>query len=205
MEKALSKTAFPVLQTERLTLRELRHSDAPTLLEIRGNAQVMQWMGMNVLKDLEGAHNTVSQFLAGRIAIVPNTRWGVELKSDGKLLGTCGVFGWAKEWKKCILGYELAVDAQRRGYMHEALNAILPWAFENMELHRIEARIHPDNLASVKLAERLGFQVEGTLREVAFWNNTHYDMVQLSLLRRDFSPSGNFSQSSDGVFTWQSK
>ena len=175
-------------------LRELRHSDAPTLLEIRGNAQVMQWMGMNALQDLEAAHHTVSQFLAGRVATIPSTRWGLERISDGQLLGTCGVFGWAKEWKKCILGYELAVGAQRLGFMHEALSAILPWTVEQLELHRIEALIHPDNLASLKLAQRLGFQIEGTLREVAFWNGAHHDMVQLGLLRRDFSPSGNFSK-----------
>ena len=201
----MTNPAFPTLATARLVLRELRHSDAPTLLEIRGNAQVMQWMGMNVLKDMEGAHNTVSQFLAGRIATAPSTRWALERQSDRQLLGTCGVFGWNKDWKKCILGYELGVGAQRCGYMHEALNAILSWSFENMELHRIEALIHPDNLASLKLAERMGFHVEGTLREVAFWNDAHHDMVQLGLLRRDFSPTGTFSQSTDGVFSWQSK
>ena len=201
----MTNSAFPVLETERLTLRELRHGDAPALLEIRGNAQVMQWMGTNALGDLEAAHHTVSQFLSGRVAMVPSTRWGLERKSDGQLLGTCGVFSWTKEWKKCVLGYELAVDAQRCGFMHEALKAILPWAFEHLELHRIEALIHPNNFASLKLADRMGFQIEGTLREVAFWNNTHHDMVQLGLLRRDFSPSGIFSQSTDGVFTWQSK
>ncbi|MGB4115289.1 MAG: GNAT family protein [Polaromonas sp.] len=191
----MTELAFPVLETERLVLRELRYGDAPTLLEIHGNAQVMQWMGTDALKDLEAAHHLVSRFLAGRVAMVSSTRWGLERKSDGQLLGSCGVFNWSKEWKKCMLGYELSLEAQGSGYMFEALNAILPWAFEHLELHRVEALIHPDNHASFKLAERLGFQVEGTLREVAFWNNTHHNMVQLGLLRRDFSPSGTFSQS----------
>ena len=205
MEKTSTQSSFPVLETERLTLRELRHSDAPNLLEVLGNARVIQWMGVDALKDLEAAHHLVSRFLAERVAIVSSMRWGIERKSDSQLLGSCGVFNWSKEWKKCMLGYELGIAAQGNGYMHEALNAIVPWAFEHMELHRIEALIHPDNLASLKLAQRLGFQIEGTLREVAFWNDAHHDMVQLGLLRRDFSPSGNFFQSSDGVFTWQSK
>jgi RimJ/RimL family protein N-acetyltransferase len=191
----LTKSAFPVLETERLLLRELRHGDAPTLLAIHGNAQVMQWMGTDALKDLEAAHHLVSRFLAGRVATVSSTRWGLERKSDGQLLGSCGVFNWSKEWKKATLGYELGIAAQGHGYMHEALNAILPWVFEHLELHRLEALIHHDNRASFKLAQRLGFQIEGTLREVAFWSEAHHDMVQLGLLRRDFLPSGTFPQS----------
>ena len=165
----------------------------------------MQWMGADALKDLEAAHHTISRFLAGRTAIAPNVRWGLERKSDGQLLGTCGVFNWSKEWRNCTLGYELGMAAQKNGYMHEALKVVLPWAFEHLALHRIEALIHPDNHASFKLVERFGFQIEGTRREVAFWNGAHHDMVQLGLLRRDLSLSGIFSQSSDGVFSWQSK
>ena len=191
----MTKKDFPTLETDRLLLRELRHGDAPTLLKIHGNAQVMQWMGMDALKDLEAAHHTVSRFLAGHLSPVPSMRWGLERKSDGQLLGTGGVFNLSKEWKKCTLGYELGIEAQRQGYMHEALKAIIPRAFEHLELHRIEALIHRDNHASFKLAQRLGFQLEGTLREVAFWNNSHHDMVQLGLLRREFPPSGNSSQS----------
>jgi ribosomal-protein-alanine N-acetyltransferase len=191
----LTQSAFPVLEAERLLLRELRHGDAPTLLEIHGDAQVMRWMGNEALTDLDAAHHTVSRFLAGRVAIVPSFRWGLERKSDRQLLGTGGVFNWAKEWKKSTLGYELGIAAQGHGYMHEALNSILPWVFENLELHRLEALIHPDNLAAFKLAQKLGFQIEGTLREVTFWNDAHHDMVQLGLLRRDFSPSGTIFQS----------
>ncbi len=153
----------------------------------------MQWMGKDALIDLEAAHHTVGRFLAGRIAFVPSTRWGLERKLDGQLLGTGGVFNLSKEWKKCTLGYELHISAQGQGYLHEALKKIVLWAFENLELHRIEALIHRDNKASLKLAQRLGFQIEGTLREVAFWNNSHHDMMQLGLLRREFPSSGNFS------------
>ena len=163
------------------------------LFEIHGNAEVMQWLGTAALKDLEAVHHTVSRFLAGCVATAPSTRWGLGRKSDGQLIGTCGVFNWVKDWKKCMLGYELGVKAQGSGYMFEALNAILTWVFEHLKLHRVEALIHPDNRASFRLAERLGFQIEGTLREVAFWNNTHHDMLQLGLLRRDFSPTGIFS------------
>ena len=106
--------------------RELKHGGAPTLLEFHGNAQVMQWMGMDASKYLEATHHTVSRFLAGHLSPVPSKRWGLERKSDGQLLGTGGVSNLSKEWKKCTLGYELGIEAQRQGYVHEALNAIIP-------------------------------------------------------------------------------
>jgi [ribosomal protein S5]-alanine N-acetyltransferase len=195
----VAPTDFPTLQTERLRLREIRHADAPTLLAILSHAQIMRWVGVDALKDLEAAHQLVSRFLAARVAPVPSTRWALERCADGQLLGTCGVFNWDKNWHKCMLGYEMHPDAQGQGFMQEALNAVLAWAFEHMALHRVEALIHPDNQASLKLAKRLGFQTEGLLREVGFWNNTHHDLVQHGLLRREFSPSGTFPQPSEGV------
>ena len=68
--------------------------------------------------------------------------------------------------------------------MHEALSIVLAWGFEHMSLNRIEAQIHPENHASIKLATRLGFVCEGHLREAGFWLGAHRDLLQYALLRR---------------------
>ena len=70
--------------------------------------------------------------------------------------------------------------------MHEALCAMLDWGFAKMRLNRVEAEIHPDNLASLKLARKLGFVDEGRLREAGRWNGQYHDLLQLSLLRREW-------------------
>ncbi len=64
-----------------------------------------------------------------------------------------------------MLGYELAEHAQKRGLMMEALSAALSWGFKYIKLNRIEAQIHQDNHASLKLVQRLGFVEEGLLRQ----------------------------------------
>lgn len=71
--------------------------------------------------------------------------------------------------------------------MSEALQSVLSWGFDNMALNRVEVLIHPDNLASLKLAKNLGFIEEGRLRQVGFWRGQFHDMLQLSLLRSDWS------------------
>ena len=70
--------------------------------------------------------------------------------------------------------------------MAEALAAAIQWGFENMALNRIEALIHPNNAPSVKLAVSLGFAEEGCLREVGHWGSQYHDMLQFSLLKREW-------------------
>ena len=96
------------------------------------------------------------------------------------------LFGWNRNWRKCTLGYELAPAAQGRGLMFEALCTVLDWGFEHMQLHRVEALIHPDNAPSLRLVQRLGFVEEGRLREVARWGGRQHDMLQVALLRTEW-------------------
>jgi RimJ/RimL family protein N-acetyltransferase len=63
------------------------------------------------------------------------------------------------------VGYTLAFDAWGKGYMNEALTALLEFGFSQLGLNRVEADIDPRNMASARSLERLGFQKEGHLRE----------------------------------------
>ena len=56
-----------------------------------------------------------------------------------------------------------------------------------MDLNRVEAQVHPDNRASLALLKKLGFVEEGRLREVGYWAGVHHDLLQYSLLRREWS------------------
>ena len=178
-------TDFPLLTTTRLTLRQLRYSDADAMLTVRGDAHAMRLMGRDTLQNLEEANQQIAHFLAETKGPIPAYRWALERNEDNAFLGTCGIFGWVKQWRKATIGYELGRFAWGNGYMHEATSSILTWAFEAMALHRMDALIHPDNHASLALAKRLGFKLEGRLRETAFWNETHHDMLQLGLLKAE--------------------
>ncbi|MEO8806426.1 MAG: GNAT family protein [Burkholderiaceae bacterium] len=176
---------FPSLTTERLSLREVVIDDAATLFAIHGDPVVMRWFGVEPLTDLAGAHKLVELFAGMRTQANPGTRWGITRQADGELLGTCGLFGWNRNWRKCALGYELSQAAWGQGFMREALVRVIDWGFEHMELNRIEAQVHPANTASLKLLAALGFVQEGVLREVGHWGGSYHDMVQLSLLKRE--------------------
>lgn len=190
---------FPVLKTNRLELREMVAKDAPALFAIHGDAELMRWFGNDPLPDLAAAQNLVNAFSQLRLLSNPGIRWGIQLRGLPALIGTCGFFSWNRDWHKCSIGYELATQAQHQGYMREALSAALSWGFANMDLHRVEALIHPENVASLKLARGLGFVPEGRLRQVGRWGGVVHDMLQLSLLRHEWRPHSPEPNERSGV------
>jgi ribosomal-protein-alanine N-acetyltransferase len=160
--------------------------DAPTLFEIHGNAEAMRYFGTDPLIEFQEAEKLVAKFAALREAPNPGVRWALVVRETGELVGTCGLFGWNREWHKCSTGYELAESSRGQGYMEEALRAAFAWGFAEMQLNRIEAQIHPHNEASRRLVKRLGFRQEGLLREVARWGGEFHDLLQLSLLHKEW-------------------
>jgi len=183
----LTVASFPIIETGRLRLREIVPADVPALLAIHGDAEAMRFFGTEPLTDLAQAAKLVENFANQRLQPNPGTRWGVERKSDGRFVGSCGLFKWNRSWQVCATGYELAREAWGQGLMREALAASFDWGFEHMALARIEAQVHAGNEASLGLLRRLGFADEGLAREGGFWLGQRHDMVQLGLLRREFA------------------
>lgn len=103
---------FPTITTERLLLREIGLQDVETLFEIHGNPELMKWFGSDPIPDIAAAEGLVKLFAGWRVQANPGTRWGIQTQQDQQLLGTCGLFGWNRSWRKCIVGYELAPQAQ---------------------------------------------------------------------------------------------
>ena len=182
-------TAFPTLLTARLRLREIVDDDAPALLAIHGDPVLMRWFGSDPIADLDAARGLVRAFASWRTLVNPGTRWGIERLERPGLVGSIGLFSWNRQWRRCTVGYELAHAAQGQGLMREALAAVLDWGWAQMQVHRIEALIHPDNHPSIRLVRHLGFAEEGRLREVGRWGGRQHDMLQFSLLRHEWTPA----------------
>jgi ribosomal-protein-alanine N-acetyltransferase len=178
-----SMSDFPTLTTPRLHLREIVPADAPALFAIHSDVAAMRWFGTDPMLTLQDAEKLVEIFAAGRKLSNTGTRWGITDRASGQLLGTCGLFKWNRNWHSCALGYELAQSAWGQGLMQEALEGVLDWGFEHMALNRVEAQVAPQNTASIKRLQALGFVCEGLLRQAGFWLGEHRDLLQYALLR----------------------
>lgn len=112
--------------------------------------------------------------------------WGVALREGGSVVGTVTLASIDRNNRRAEIGFMLARDVWRQGYMTEALSAALDYAFGPLDLGRIEADVDPSNAASLRVLQRLGFAREGYLRERWRVGGGVQDTALLGLLRREW-------------------
>ena len=86
--------------------------------------------------------------------------------ADGKIVGSINLSQiFRKAFQNAYLGYSLGVGYTGHGFMTEAVELILRFAFKDLKLHRIEANVQPENLPSIAVLKRCGFTLEGFSRK----------------------------------------
>ncbi|QUG41561.1 GNAT family N-acetyltransferase [Psychrobacillus sp. INOP01] len=110
-------------------------------------------------------------------------RFGI-FKIDGDvLIGTIGLFQVLRGPRQsALLGYSLDKEHNGKGYTTEATNLVVDYAFENLNLHRIEAGVMPDNIGSIRVLEKAGFHKEGVARKNVEINGRWEDHQMLAIL-----------------------
>jgi ribosomal-protein-alanine N-acetyltransferase len=155
---------FPVLQTERLVLRAAAPADVDAMFRIMSDPQVVRYFGTPPMQTPEQAAERIAR-LEESFAEQSGIRWAITRRGSDELIGTCGFWRLLKPHFRAEIGYELAPETWGQGIMAEAVGAALAFGFTTMGLHSVEANIHPDNAASRRVLEKLGFVQEGYFRE----------------------------------------
>lgn len=108
-------------------------------------------------------------------------------KTNGKVIGECGFHSWNKAHHRAELYYHLKNDSdKRKGFMTEAVKEVLNYAYNELKLHRVQALVARENIASIKLLERFKFKKEGVLREDYLVDGKMEDSVCYSLLKHEW-------------------
>lgn len=178
---AFQLSEFPTIETERLVLRALHVTDCHDVLGIFSDERVMVYYGMYPINSLENAVSLI-QALQNTFYEGKGIRWAMTLKESGRLIGTCGFHNLNQQQRRAEMGYELAWEYWGLGYAKEAIQAMRIYGVEMMNLHRMEALVYPENLASQGVLERLGFQKEGILRGYAYFRDRYQDLIVYSWL-----------------------
>jgi RimJ/RimL family protein N-acetyltransferase len=157
------------LRTDRLLLRPLREADAPAIFAIRSDPKIMRYTSSPPMTSQDQAEAFIARETAGMTA-------GESLR----------LFHLNAQCRRAEVGYELRHDAWGRGYMHEALNALLQFGFTDLQLNRVEADIDPRNIPSARSLERQGFAKEGLLRQRWIVDGEISDSALYGLLLSDW-------------------
>ncbi|MGF9966160.1 GNAT family N-acetyltransferase [Bacillus rhizoplanae] len=176
----------PVLETDRLQLRELTLVDADAMFRYFVKEPVIRYFGMDAFQNIEEVKNVIRNFRE-RYEEGSAIRWGIVLKGTGQLIGTCGFHLINHKHKRAEIGYELDETYWGKGYATEALQAILTYGFETLYFKRISAVVYPENESSRKLLQRAGFTEEGLLRKYMIQNEVAHDAIMYSLLQEEWA------------------
>ncbi|MEM7192073.1 MAG: GNAT family protein [Pseudomonadota bacterium] len=179
----------PVLESECVTLRAPQMSDYPAWAELRSSSRefLVPWEPLWAPDELSRSsfRRRIRHYLrdmredAGYAFFVYCVR-------SGALVGgvtLCNIRRGVTQ--SCTLGYWVGAQHARQGFMTAAVRGIVPFVFNTLELHRLEAACLPTNTASVRLLERVGFQREGMARRYLRINGDWRDHVLYALLETD--------------------
>jgi len=148
----------PTLETQRLVLRMLRESDTDAYAEMVADPEVMRFLGGKPMSRQEAWRNMA--MVIGHWRLRGYGFWAVEEKSSGELVGRVGC--WRPEgWPQLEVGWTLRRSFWGRGYATEAARASVEYAFEALGQTRVISLIAPENVNSIRVAERLGERPEG--------------------------------------------
>jgi ribosomal-protein-alanine N-acetyltransferase len=156
----------------------LRHFSEPGIVDLTA---------FEAPNGIEGAREELQTYAIRLFEENKGIRWGIALKDRAELIGTLGYHQWVKGGGyHARIGYDLAPPFRQKGIMTEAMRAVLGYGFEMMGLNRVEALVDSRNVASVALLGKLGFHLDGVLRENTYFRGRFIDDAVYSLLAREW-------------------
>lgn len=153
-----SKT-FPEIHTERLFLRKIEESDCDVILFLRSDKTINKFIHRPENRKTKTIADAIKHIRKINLDSENNRSfpWGITLKSDREIIGTICLWNFSDDSKTAEVGYDLNPIFQRKGIMSEALNSVMGFGFNELNLDTIEAFTHVQNESSKKLLEKNGF------------------------------------------------
>ena len=152
-----SFTPFPVLKTERLTLRQLSVIDDKEIFTLRSDKQVNKYIDRDPSNTIEDARKFIHK-IAEVVKKNEGIYWAITLTNNDNLAGTICLFNFSNENDQAEIGYELLPAFQGRGIMQEAISKVIGFGLQVIGLKTIEAYTHRENENSSKLLEKHNFR-----------------------------------------------
>ena len=154
-------TPFPILQTERLVLRQLKLSDADAVLYLRSDKTINKYIHRpenRQTKTIEDATNHIKK-LTNQIETNTSISWGISLKENPEIIGSICLWNFSEDKTIAEVGYDLSTAFHNKEIMSEALKEVIRYGKTQLKLNHIEAYTHKDNNSSKALLKKHNFHL----------------------------------------------
>ena len=150
---------FPILTTERLTLRKLTVQDADEVFHLRSDNKVNAYLDRKPAATIQDAKDFIKK-IETNLQNMDSVYWAITFNTDETLIGTIGYWNFDPEHNIAEIGYELRSPYHGQGLMREAIKKVIAYGFEVMQLDAITAFCRIDNEGSIKLLKHNGFELD---------------------------------------------
>jgi ribosomal-protein-alanine N-acetyltransferase len=173
---------FPRFSSGRFVLREILPSDAADWHRYLSDPRVNEYTSAPEMSvsDVEG----LIEMFATHYRDNTQIRWAIT--ENDRMIGDCGYNVFHSRDSRAEIGYGLSAEYWRHGIMTDALTVIIAYGFSHLDLNKIEATVNVNNARSAGLLRKLGFQLEGTLRDYRNRRGVFGDALFFGLLRREW-------------------
>lgn len=152
----MNSASFPILSTERLTLRQLSINDRQGVFALRSDPKINKFLDRQPCKTNKDAINFINK-VNDNIEKCNTYYWAITSTNTKTLVGTICLFGFSSENNSCEIGYELMTKFQGQGLMKEALQAVIDYVFQTLNFKKILAFTHCENQHSINLLLKFNF------------------------------------------------
>ena len=182
----LDNNDFPIsIESKRLVLRKLRKMDIADIYEIYSDEESSRYDDWEPMKDISRAE----MLIANSIKYFHNKealRYAIEPKLLNKVIGVACIYEFEELNNKCIIYFQINRKEWNKGYASEAVHELIYYAFETLQVNRIEAYVTPGNEESLNVLLKIGFVKEGLMREMEYYKGKYQDAIILGMIKKDW-------------------
>lgn len=175
---------FPILSIDGFKLREINHNDWMDIVDIYSNKELCI---VDRIPDIYGKSSAICfiEFLKSKYNCNERIDWVIESVINKKIVGIVGIYNISIIDSKAEIGYVMNKNYMKEGIMTRALIEIINYLIKDVNINRIEANVYKENLASIRLCEKIGFKKEGLRIKYMFnrFTNIYMDSYIFSIIK----------------------
>ena len=173
---------FPLLDAGKVALRHMHVDDAEDFYRYHQHPEIRPFIAKECFPEtIERALEEI-RYNQRLFSYEQSIYWAIAEKETNRLIGSCGFNYWNRSHDRAEISYDLSYHYWGRGIVSGAVSVLLDYGFSSMGLRRIEATVSKNNAGSVRVLEKNGFILEGTLRQQKYINGAYQDMDMYSVL-----------------------
>ena len=174
------------LKSTRINLRLIEQSDLNSIHELHSLAETDEFNALGIPADIAETKSIIEGWIAeNKRNEINDYTFAIELNQDKRFIGLLGLKLGSEKYSRGEIWFKIHLESWGNGFATEAVNLSLDFGFNTLKLHRIQAGCAVDNIASIKVLEKVGMIREGRGRQLLPFKNGWSDNFEYSILETD--------------------